>query len=862
MVQEEAPTDQTLSFLTNFGIGAAVFMAVLVFYDILRHFFPGHCYCRFAAAMNPANYDYDGSPLQSPSRPPAFPLSWVLPTLQYPLEKLIETHGLDATMFIRFLLTQTRIFFALTIYSCIVLIPTYATGENGDGPNRYRGIERASLANVPDMSPRLWATLVSEIAVVSIILIFLYRDMAKFMQLRIRYRKDNKKTPSNFAILMMDIPPTARDPNYLFSVFNRIFPGQIVAVHPVRDAHHLLSLKARYITAVNKRRRAELSSAASNSPRSHRSEASTPIAFVSSPPTEALSSECPHLDLSNISSPNIQRDNYKQPRKKAKDLDGIEKVDNGNHSVAVTFSASTDFEKKDTPEPVCHIDSARLSSSGGESMGKRPCSCFGPSRKIPRSNRSSPDASPRLRALTRVDSGALMECDRQVERARNVVDDVEKDIEQSCPITHAAFVVFRSKVATTCAVTSPLFPFTGNFKISRAPDPRAINWNRINISRYTTRIRAYISFGVLTAMTLLWTIPSSLIQALGKLEQLGKTLDRRGLPFLKRFVEKNEGFARFLEGILPPILLFLVLLAVPQVMRFVVSFERIPSQIQAENKIRNFLFFFYVMSNFVFQVVIGSFLEKLEELVENPRNLVSLLSESVPQQATFLMKYVLINSFLGSVFGLLNIGRLLFRPFITWRAKTEREKTQADRLFAGYPFAKMYALCMMISLISYVYSTISPIINAVAFLYYSLAYLCTKQLLLYSHRPPFEGGGYLFRDAWTGLLIGLYVHQVSMIGIFSLKLAAVQALLAIISFVFSIWFTIVCRKRFFPFIDHGSLLEQSPTEEEAGLREEIPPGFVNMYVHPGLKPTEILETTNMDPSTAVNVIKSKPKIVV
>lgn len=313
--------------------------------------------------------------------------------------------------------------------------------------------------------------------------------------------------------------------------------------------------------------------------------------------------------------------------------------------------------------------------------------------------------------------------------------------------------------------------------------------------------------------------------------------------FIEKFVqnEKNETFVNLVEGLLPPLILFVVLLVMPLLFRFIISFERIHSRVLVEAKTRNFLFFFYIMSNFFYVVVIGSVFEKLRDILENPGQIVQLLSNSVPKQSTFLMKYVLINAFLGSAMMLLNTGRLLVRPFLQLGAKTPREKRNSDEIFSQYPFAKMYALSSMVSLISFVYVTIAPVICAVAALYYGIAYVCHKQLLLYSHRPQFEGGGFLFRDAWTNQLVGLYFHQVSMIGIFGLKLAPPQAVLSILSFVGSIWFHHYCRRNFLFRAKHGSLIDQANADDEAGLRDEIPDNFAELYLHPGLRPVKELQ---------------------
>lgn len=726
--------NDTLGVITNFGIGAAIFIVVLILFDILRFFFPGLYYYREAAARDSTWKNYDGTPLFTLPRPSRKPFAWIPSTLAYSEEKTVATHGLDVAMYLRFLATQAKVFAILTIFTAVVLYPTYITGENRylpeDNPSRVFGIEIASLSNVADRSNRLWVTLVSEIFVVATICLFLYWDIAKYTAYRRKYRAAPETNPSNFAIIIMDIPEKSRDVLAVRTLFNDIFPNSVVAVHIVRDAEKLYALKMKYVTAVTKRERAEWD-LAQDSARKH-----------------------PSTSLSEV-----------------------------------------------TP--------------------------------------ADPD-------LTDAEGGAEID---PVDRWRNEEIKLRKEVEEKedcinsfAPVTSAAIVVFNSMRIATYAATAPIWPNSSEWKISRAPEPRGVNWNRLDISKWTSRIRAYVSFAALTALAAFWTVPSGFIQALSNFEGLAGRYS-----FLADFEKYNPGFVDFLEGILPPLLLFLALLLVPLVMRFVISFERIYSRPLVESKIRNYLFLFYVMSNFVYVILIGSVLKKFREIVENPAEIVSFLSTSVPGQATFLMKYVIINAFLGSALGMLNIGRLLIRPFTMWNTRTAREKRRGDGVFAQYPFAKLYAICTMISLISYVYSTIAPVICAVACMYYCIAYLCTKHLLLYSHRPLFEGGGYLFRDAWSGLLIGLYVHQVSMIGIFSLKRAAAQAGLAILSLVFSVWFTLYCRQSFMFRAKHGCLVNQCRTDEGSIRDDSAPTEFADMYIHPGMRSLQELQELGAEP---------------
>lgn len=707
-------------------LGVCFFLFAILFYDILRAYFPLLCYHREVCAEFPDAKQYDGSPLFAFPRPSPWPLSWVPLTLTYTERKTIATHGYDVALYLRFLATQTKLFAALTVFTAVVLYPTYITAENrylpGDHPSRPHSIELVSLANVPDKSARLWVTLVCDIFVVTTICLFLYADMAKYNEYRRMYRAD-PNNPSNFAILIQNIPPRFRTTQYIYTVFENLLPGQVEDVHLVPDARHLVSLRHKYNQASVKKNRLIFVKETENSP----------------------SRRC-------------------LPLFKARNSD--------HESDEVEYNAK-----------IAYLN------------GKMDV----------------------IRAEMETGLG---------------------DIKNRINSTHAAFVIFKTMKAATIASTAPIWTAGHLFHVSRAPEPRAVNWNWLIAAENTKRARKYLTFIIILSMTIIWIIPSSLIQALRDLvELISKQFPNAGIT---KFFREKPSIASFVQGVLPPLLLYIALLIVPHVMRLLVACERPHSKALMESKIRNYVLLFYLMSNFVYAVSIGSIssVEVWREIFADPSKIGSLLSVRVPAQATFLMKYVLVNSFFGSVMGMLNPGRLLVFPFTMTKAKTVEEKTAACGIFTQYPYAKMYAVGSMVASICFVYCTISPIICAVALLYFGLAYICTKQLLLYGHRPRYEGGGYLFRDGWTGVHVGLYIHQLSMIAIFSLKRAAAQAVLEALSLGGSIWFTWYCRRKFFKGGKHGSVLDMM-----GGIigEAQVNKSFSELYVHPGVKPLDILE---------------------
>ncbi len=720
----EPVDNDSIGLAYNLGIGVGILLTVCVLFDILRYFFPKIYFYREEAGKLPENDDYDGVPMYCPPRPSNMPFGWVKPVLWYDEATFIKTHGLDAVMYIRWLRIQALMFSILSVYVLLVLIPLYSTSSNvilDKKTNRRAkvvGVQKLSLTNVKAQDNRLWGTLISELVVIALVGFFVRKEMHVHKTYRLAYRADSLRNPSNYAIMVLDVPPEHRTKDAIRRFFVRCLPGEVAEVHHIRDAEYLVIGKNKIISAVRAREKAQW---------------------------------------------RLIRATNKHPE--------------GNH------------EK---------LEQAVLDAVKAQGVAERE------------------------------------------------LEEMFEDLDDWCPLTHAAIVVFYSKRAATVAASTPLWNNASEWKVERAAEPKAVNWNRIEITSHTSLIRSLSTLLVVTAFTAFWFIPITGIQWLSNLEDLSKT---RGLEFLKDIVNSRsvatQNFVRSVEGVLPPLILFGLLQLIPMLFRFVIGFERIADKGRFESKIKLHLFVFYVASNFFFVVITGSVLAKLAEMIEDPRKIMTLLGESVPDQSTFLMKYMLINSFLGSAIGLLNIGRLIFRPILMMGARTTRAKRGADAIFSEYPFCKMFALTQMISLIAIVYSTIAPLICVVAAIYFSIAYVTNKFIIMYSHRPFFEAGGHMYPSAWYSVLIALWMHQVVLVGVFTLKKALAQAIIAVLSISITFAITLYCLKSFFRIARHGSLVDQMDSDDRAGLIDRVPAHFPDLYIHPGFQEFEVEDLTGL-----------------
>jgi calcium permeable stress-gated cation channel len=406
------------------------------------------------------------------------------------------------------------------------------------------------------------------------------------------------------------------------------------------------------------------------------------------------------------------------------------------------------------------------------------------------------------------------------------VVDARADLDASAPLTHAAFVTFRTRVATMVASNVPA-AFNG-MKVVRAPEPAAVYWTRIGVSRRTASLRRYASFAAVCAMTVVWFVPVGLVQALSNFEALG---EQKGLEFMADFRRSAPGFVTLLEGFLPPVLLLVLNLLVPVFLRLILSRARVYSLAQLDALVCRFMYIFYLTTTFIANVVVGSLLSAIGSIVKDPDlvKLVAVLSNTIPSQSSFFLNYTALQLGISAGVGILCIGKLLLQPFFMAGAHTERQRRKASDALSAYPFFKVYAITGLHVLIATVYSAVAPLCALFVAIGLAVLYAAMKHVVMYSDRQLYNSAGLLFKTAWEHNFFSLFMHCVIMIGLFGLKKSPVPAALEVVLLGVSVYFFRHCKRTYYRVALHGA------TEDLAVAGEDIPPHYSDKYVHPGLQ---------------------------
>lgn len=717
---------QTTALIINVTIGSAITVVSVLVFDFLRKRVPSVFEARRTLNTNRTKLDYFGYRVSYPGSPSYHPFGWLGPVARISLERVIDSHGLDTALYLRYLRTMIILFSILTMLS-VFLLPTYYTSTNKDLPKgdveRTVGVNKFSLANLKKDDPwRFWFTFTVELFISIITCYILTHEFEYYSAARKKYR--SSKNPANYTILVQDIPQASFSEEAVRHYWDKIFPDQIARVYVVYNGRKLVSEKVNFWNAVTKRERAE-------------------------------------------------------------------------------------WEVRYNPK----LKGARPTIK----IGYGACPCLLSERK------------------DSIDYWT----DKQNQLYFDLSSQQNEGDPSNFPPTRAAFVVFKSRMVASLAAQTNFASNEHSWRVLRAPEPNAVNWASLSIPAWQLPSRHAITAVSSVALTLFWVIPVSFIMGLANLTALAQIEfnGQRPFAFLEGVSGWPAGVVGFIEGLLPVIILSVFLSLIPTFFRIFVNLSRVSSNAIVDMLVRDWYFNFVVFSNFLFVAFAGTLLTDLQRIIKQPFEIVDLLAAAIPKQGAFIMNFVLLKALSESPQELMQIVRVAIRwVMLKFFARTTREKNNVETGNTIFVYLRYYAVSQLVALLGMVYSTIQPFINVICLAYFLVNFGVWKYNLCFSMYNPYQDGGRMYGGALYALWMGLFLHQLTMIGLFGLNKNPAQAVLIVVPAVLSVLLLRYCRVSFDRVIEHGSALETHRLIEDEGEVDLVDKELAGKYIHPGFEP--------------------------
>ena len=207
------------------SLNTVAFIGLITSYELLRRLIPAVYSGRMQRATPE---DMRGISSLREASETNIPLNWVGVVRGVPWERVREAGGLDAYMFLRYIMMNLRITSVSSFWGIIILFPVYATG-GGLYKNDWRNFYHYSMANIDQGSWQIWVPSVF-IYLFSFFVFFVMKQEYKhYMQLRMEFLGKGDKSihpQKRFSLMVENIPKDLRSDKGLFGYFNKLFPGK------------------------------------------------------------------------------------------------------------------------------------------------------------------------------------------------------------------------------------------------------------------------------------------------------------------------------------------------------------------------------------------------------------------------------------------------------------------------------------------------------------------------------------------------------------------------------------------------------------------------------------------------------------
>lgn len=148
-------------------------------------------------------------------------LGWMYAIFRVSDKELATTRGLDSVVYLAFLKYCFWMAAAMSFFGCAMLMPAHWFSSD-----LLAGLERLTMANVPDGSPIFTVDVISVFINTIICNVGLFLLYKRYAHLRLAYLRRHA-TPETFAIMLRECHATEDD---IYKAFDQVFPGKVQSV--------------------------------------------------------------------------------------------------------------------------------------------------------------------------------------------------------------------------------------------------------------------------------------------------------------------------------------------------------------------------------------------------------------------------------------------------------------------------------------------------------------------------------------------------------------------------------------------------------------------------------------------------------
>ncbi|KAI0429378.1 hypothetical protein F5Y09DRAFT_259934 [Xylaria sp. FL1042] len=337
--------------------------------------------------------------------------------------------------------------------------------------------------------------------------------------------------------------------------------------------------------------------------------------------------------------------------------------------------------------------------------------------------------------------------------------------------------------------------------------PGEVVWSALKVSWWQRVIRRFAVVGFISALIIFWAIPVAVVGVISNISYL------EGIFFLNWIKYIPQVVLGFVQGLLPSVLLSVLMSLVPIVMRLCAKLSGEPSLSRVELFTQNAYFAFQVVQVFLISTLTSAASAVGYQIFQHPEQVTSLLAENLPKASNFYISYFIVQG-LGIASSLLSqaVGFVIFTLIYKFLSGTPRALYTKWANLSAISWGSVLPVYTNIAVISITYAGIAPLMLGFATIGISLFYLAWRYNIFFVTDTQVDTRGLIYPRALKQLFTGIYIAELSMIGIFGTSVAIGPLVLMVIFLVFTALLHLTINNAIDPLLYN---LPRTLAEEEA-----------------------------------------------
>lgn len=322
------------------------------------------------------------------------------------------------------------------------------------------------------------------------------------------------------------------------------------------------------------------------------------------------------------------------------------------------------------------------------------------------------------------------------------------------------------------------------FQVRLSPTPTNLIWNNLPMNEKARKSKRWIGRIIYLVFVFVWMIPMSALSATSNVINV-----IRLIPNSAPFIESHQVLMGLIQAYFTPIVMAIFFYLLPIFFRFLSKQQGYWTQTTLDRKVLVKLYVFFIINNLLVftltSMLIGIY-GQIRALIESGTlpsdtsisGYVMQIARNISEVSTFWINFVCLKS-LGLT---MDLAMLVPLFTITVKKFLTRPSPRELREMAKPPefnFSQNYNLLLFFFTIALVYSAMSPLILPFALIYFTVAGMVYKYMLMYVYVTKIESGGKIWPVLFQTIMTSVIFFQVTMIIMMVLKGGNLQAYILI-----------------------------------------------------------------------------------